>query len=109
VQSSEIGAVAVDATPGGRATVVPWARTRRRAFLAFLLPAATVMFLVTVLPSLFLIVTSFTPFDLTKPQSYTFAGLRTYEQLILDDRFWNSRRSGPRSSSRWCCRRSSWR
>ena len=69
---------------------VPWARQRRRVFVAFLLPAAIVLFVVTILPSIFLIATSFTPFDLTKPNSPTFAGLRNYEQLLRDDRFWNS-------------------
>ena len=58
--------------------------------MAFLLPAAIVLFVVTILPSIFLIATSFTPFDLTKPNSLTFAGLRNYEQLLRDDRFWNS-------------------
>jgi len=58
--------------------------------VAFLLPAAIVLFVVTILPSIFLIATSFTPFDLTKPNSLTFAGLRNYEQLLRDDRFWNS-------------------
>ncbi|MBA2449323.1 MAG: sugar ABC transporter permease [Chloroflexi bacterium] len=73
-----------------RRSPLPWARQRRRVFVAFLLPAAIVLFVVTILPSIFLIATSFTPFDLTKPNSLTFAGLRNYEQLLRDDRFWNS-------------------
>jgi len=81
-------AVAHKAFP--RSATTSWARSRRRVFIAFLLPATTVLFVVTILPSLFLIGTSFTPYDLTKPNSLTFSGLRNYEQLLRDDRFWGS-------------------
>ncbi|MCC6174872.1 MAG: sugar ABC transporter permease [Chloroflexi bacterium] len=48
------------------------------------------MFVVTLLPALYLFGTSVTPYDLTKPQSLTFSGLSNYQQLLRDDRFWNS-------------------
>jgi len=46
--------------------------------------------LVTVLPLLYLVVTSFTPLDLTNPASRRWAGLTNYRQLAADARFWNS-------------------
>ena len=50
----------------------------------------TVLVLVTVLPLLYLVVTSFTPLDLTNPGSLRWAGLSNYRQLAGDGRFWNS-------------------
>jgi multiple sugar transport system permease protein len=49
-----------------------------------------VLFVVTILPLMYLVVTSFTPLSLTKPDSFWFAGLLNYEQLLEDGRFWNS-------------------
>jgi len=56
----------------------------------FLTPAVVVLFIVTVLPLIYLVVTSFTPLSLTRPGSFWFAGLMNYEQLLEDSRFWNS-------------------
>jgi multiple sugar transport system permease protein len=67
-----------------------WSRTRRVVFVAFLVPAVTVLFLVTVLPLLYLVATSFTPLDMTNPGSLRWAGLTNYRQLAADGRFWNS-------------------
>ena len=65
-------------------------RSRRAVFILFLTPAMAVLFLVTILPLIYLVVTSFTPLSLTRPDSFWFAGLLNYEQLLDDDRFWNS-------------------
>jgi multiple sugar transport system permease protein len=84
------------ATQAADALAVPaarrrsWAAARRRTLLGFLLPALAVLFTVTVLPSLFLIVTSFTPLDLTRPGSFRLEGASNYRELLRDDRFWNS-------------------
>lgn len=67
-----------------------WAATRRRTLLALLLPALVVLFAVTIVPSVFLVATSFTPLDLTKPGSLRLEGLGNYRELLRDDRFWNS-------------------
>jgi multiple sugar transport system permease protein len=67
-----------------------WSRTRRVVFVAFLVPAVSVLFLVTVLPLLYLVITSFTPLDMTNPGSLRWAGLTNYRQLAADGRFWNS-------------------
>jgi len=67
-----------------------WTRARRRVFVGFVAPAVVVLVLVTVLPLLYLVVTSFTPLDLTNPSSRRWAGLTNYRQLAADGRFWNS-------------------
>src|SRR5262249_7848749 len=67
-----------------------WAVARRRALLLLLLPALAALFVVTIVPSIFLLVTSFTPFDLTKPGSFRLTGGTNYRELLQDDRFWNS-------------------
>ena len=64
--------------------------SRRVVFILFLAPAMAVLFIVTILPLIYLVVTSFTPLSLTRPDSFWFAGLLNYEQLLDDDRFWNS-------------------
>ena len=56
----------------------------------FLAPALIVLFVVTILPFLFLIATSFTPYDLTKPDSLRYVGSLNYTELVREDRFWNS-------------------
>jgi multiple sugar transport system permease protein len=67
-----------------------WAVTRRRTLLALLLPALAALFVVTILPFVFLVATSFTPLDLTKPGSLRLEGVGNYRELLRDDRFWNS-------------------
>lgn len=62
----------------------------RRVLLALLSPALVVLALVTLGPLLYLLATSFTPLDLTRPQSFRFFGLVNYRQLVADERFWNS-------------------
>jgi len=76
--------------PAARPARASWSRARRLVFVAFLVPAMAVLVLVTVLPLLYLVVTSFTPLDLTSVGSLRWAGLTNYRQLVGDGRFWNS-------------------
>ena len=55
-----------------------------------LAPALLVLVAVTAGPLVYLLVTSFTPLDLTRPDSFRFRGLDNYRELLRDDRFWNS-------------------
>jgi multiple sugar transport system permease protein len=59
-------------------------------FTAFVVPAVLVLVVVTILPLLYLVVTSLTPLDLTNPASLRWTGLTNYQQLASDNRFWNS-------------------
>jgi multiple sugar transport system permease protein len=86
VATPRAGAPEVSAARRGRS----WAVTRRRVLLALLLPALAVLFVVTILPFIFLVATSFTPLDLTKPGSFRLEGVGNYRELLVDDRFWNS-------------------
>lgn len=64
---------------------------RRGSVLAlFLAPALVVLVVVTLGPLVYLVVTSFTPLDLTRPGSFRFAGVANYRDLLADGRFWNS-------------------
>jgi multiple sugar transport system permease protein len=64
---------------------------RRGSVLAlFLAPALVVLAVVTLGPLAYLVVTSFTPLDLTRPGSFRFTGLANYRDLLVDGRFWNS-------------------
>jgi multiple sugar transport system permease protein len=76
--------------PIARSTRTSWRRVRRLTFTALVAPAITVLLVVTILPLLYLVGTSFTPLDLTNPGSLRWAGLTNYRQLLGDDRFWNS-------------------
>jgi multiple sugar transport system permease protein len=63
---------------------------RRRVVVVLLVPALVVLALVTLGPLLYLLATSLTPLDLTKPDSFRFIGLDNYRDLVADERFWNS-------------------
>jgi multiple sugar transport system permease protein len=80
----------VMALPTARPTRLSWRRARRLTFAAFVAPAVIVLVVVTILPLLYLVATSFTPLDLTNPASLRWAGLTNYRQLADDGRFWNS-------------------
>ncbi len=67
-----------------------WNPARRRIYLVFLAPAVITLTLVTVFPFLYLLFTSLTPYQLTKPASLTITGLQNFEELIDDSRFLNS-------------------
>jgi len=70
--------------------VTSHAAYRRRVVAILLAPALFVLIAVTAGPLLYLLVTSFTPLDLTRPDSFRFSGFDNYRELLRDDRFWNS-------------------
>lgn len=75
-----------------RAAGASWEKARRRAFLLGLIPALAVLAIITLLPALYLIVTSLTPLSLPNPET---AGdfsdpARNYRELWNDPRFLNS-------------------
>jgi len=67
-------------------------RARERFFLLLLVPTLAVLGVVTLLPTLYLFLTSFTPLDLTKPETaWNFADpLRNYRLLLEDGRLHGS-------------------
>jgi multiple sugar transport system permease protein len=91
VVGSERIAAGTDEVPHtARATRRSWRQARGMVFAAFVVPAVLVLVVVTILPLLYLVVTSLTPLDLTNPASLRWTGLTNYQQLASDDRFWNS-------------------
>lgn len=80
----------VQSWPQARPVGGSWRRGRRLLFAGFVAPAVAVLALVTVLPLIYLVVTSFTPLDLTNPASRRWTGLENYRQLAADGRFWGS-------------------
>jgi multiple sugar transport system permease protein len=74
----------------GRGPGRSWDSARRRVYLALLVPAVVTLTAVTVFPFLYLLFTSLTPYQLTKPQSLTLTGLENFQQLLGDNRFLNS-------------------
>ena len=78
--------------PVSRAERLKLGSERQRFYWRMLAPALAVLFAVTVAPTLFLLTTSLTPLDLTKPDSigdFT-QPLRNYLLLLEDRRFHNS-------------------
>jgi multiple sugar transport system permease protein len=69
-----------------------WERERRRAFLLGLAPALVVLAAVTLLPAIYLLVTSMTPLDLTRPETrLDFSSpAGNYVEALGDQRFVNS-------------------
>jgi multiple sugar transport system permease protein len=68
-----------------------WLLHQQRFHQRLLAPSVILLTLITILPVLFLIATSFTPWDLSRPGSLEFVGLRNYIRIFTkDDRFWNS-------------------
>jgi len=56
-----------------------------------LAPSVILLTLITILPVIFLIATSFTSWDLSRPGSLKFVQLQNYVRVFTkDDRFWNS-------------------
>ncbi|WP_421997134.1 carbohydrate ABC transporter permease [Reyranella sp.] len=67
-------------------------RQQQRFFVYLVAPSLAVLALITLLPSLYLLATSFTPLNLTRPETlWDFSQpLENYRQLSLDSRFLNS-------------------
>jgi multiple sugar transport system permease protein len=71
--------------------VIRYVRTRQAALTPLLLlaPAIFTMMFVVAIPLVFSLYTSFTPYQLTKPDTlYTFIGFRNYERILTDWDFW---------------------
>lgn len=62
----------------------------RRFFIAILAPALLALFLLTIVPFIYMVVSSFTPWNLSRPNSFRFIGLQNYVELLRDTRFWHS-------------------
>lgn len=83
---------AVSASPQ-RASVpeVRFQQARARFFTALLAPSVILLTLITIIPILYLIATSFTSWDLSRPGSLRFIGIDNYIRIFTrDPRFWNS-------------------
>jgi multiple sugar transport system permease protein len=65
---------------------------QRRFFVFCVAPSLAVLAIVTLLPALYLLITSFTPLNLTRPETaWDFSDpLVSYRQLLVDDRLANS-------------------
>jgi multiple sugar transport system permease protein len=72
--------------------VKSWQHQRRRAFFWGLAPALMVLAAITLVPAIYLIVTSFTPLNLINPESgYDFSDpALNYREALADERFVNS-------------------
>jgi len=62
----------------------------QKGYYLLLMPSVIVLLVVTVIPFIYLFGTSFTPLDLTRPETKEFGGLINYQELYHDHRFWNS-------------------
>ena len=67
-------------------------RVQHRFFVFCVAPSLAVLAIITLLPALYLLVTSFTPLNLTRPETaWDFSDpLISYRQLLTDDRLGNS-------------------
>src|ERR1700742_1715702 len=80
---------------GSRRGAVPAmniARTQHRFFMFCVAPSMAVLAIITLLPALYLLATTFTPLNLTRPETlWDFSEpLISYRQLLVDDRLANS-------------------
>ncbi len=69
-----------------------FSRQQQRFFVFCVAPSLAVLALITLLPALYLLATSFTPLNLTRPETqWDFSQpLESYRQLLADDRLRNS-------------------
>jgi multiple sugar transport system permease protein len=80
------------APAGSAAGAIKFKPQRQRFYWYMMMPALAVLFAVTLAPTVFLLATSLTPLDLTKPETigdFT-RPLRNYQLLLEDKRFLNS-------------------
>lgn len=66
------------------------ARQERRFAIALFLPALTVLVVVTTVPLVYLVWSSFMRVNLSMPGMASFAGFENYTSMLRDPRFWNS-------------------
>jgi len=68
-----------------------WKISQGRFFQFMLLPSVILLTLITILPVIFLIATSFTSWDLSRPGTLVFIDIQNYKRIFLqDDRFWGT-------------------
>ena len=68
-----------------------WARRERHVHLLFLLPALTLLALITVYPLFYGIVVSFTDLQLARPrQALSFVGIAQYVEMARSAQFWTT-------------------
>jgi multiple sugar transport system permease protein len=68
-----------------------WRQRNRGFYVSLLAPALVLLTLITVVPILYIIGTSLTNWDLTRPDALQFVGVRNFISLFTNDgRFWNS-------------------
>jgi len=71
--------------------VKTWKTKQNTFFNQLLIPSVVLLTAITILPVIFLILTSFTPWDLSRPGSLEFIGIDNYIRVLSKDaRFWNS-------------------
>lgn len=88
-------ALTAPAVPGSgsdRRRGSPWVEARERFYFWISVPAFLVLFVVVVAPLAYLIATSFTPLNLTIPNTFVFRGLLNYRQAFESEAFWSSLR-----------------
>jgi multiple sugar transport system permease protein len=64
--------------------------TLKRFYVAAMIPSLAVLTVVTIIPIVYMFVTSLTPWNLARPDSFRFVGLDNYTEVLADGRFWNS-------------------
>jgi multiple sugar transport system permease protein len=64
-----------------------WIAENRYPLLA-ILPATSVLFLLTIFPTIYAVYVSLFNFDLPRPQTSTFVGLGNFAEVLTDGRFW---------------------
>jgi multiple sugar transport system permease protein len=66
-------------------------KQQSRFYTRLLIPSLVLLTVLTIIPIIYLIVTSFTSWDLSRPGSFQFIGLANYIRVLTSDtRFWNS-------------------
>jgi multiple sugar transport system permease protein len=70
---------------------VGWEQAQSSFFTFLLVPTLILLTLLTLVPFIYLIATSFTSWDLSRPNSLVFIDVQNYIRIFTqDDRFWNS-------------------
>ncbi len=68
-----------------------WVKKQGAFYTRLLVPSLILLTVITILPILFLVITSFTSWNLSLPGSLKFIGIDNYLRIFTQDtRFWNS-------------------
>jgi multiple sugar transport system permease protein len=88
-----LGRAAIRADNGQVAPIkhTPWAEAQTKFYHRMLTPSLVLLTAITIIPIMYLIGTSFTSWDLSRPGSLQFTGFENYIRIFTrDPRFWNS-------------------